>query len=103
MGKKDLSNLDYADKLKGGGAANILGERKVEPSGAVEVKESKIKNEESKKDWKPQTFNVNNDDYEFFQKYSLYMGFKSGKKYSLIRCFNDAMALLRAKYPDIEP
>lgn len=97
MAKRNFKNLGENDG-KGENTLSILIDGANNPTKNIEVKVV-----EPKKDWKPQTFNVNNDDYEFFQKYSLYMGFKSGKKYSLIKCFNDAMTLLREKYPDIEP
>ncbi len=103
MAKKEFTNIGHNKNLKGGGAANILGEKKVESSGGVELKESKTKNEEPSKDWYPQTFNVYKKDYIFFQRYSRYMALKNDEKYNLMRCFNDAMDLLREKYPDIEP
>lgn len=94
--KKDFKIEDKSTNL--GGLNNLFKVDSQPESKEVAVNEGK----EQKKDWKPQTFNVYESDYAFFQKYSLYMGFNSGQKYTLIKCFNDAMNLLREKHPDIK-
>jgi len=96
MAKKNFKNLGNEDGGKSTLSILIDGANN-------QTKSTEVKAVEPKKDWYPQTFNVYKKDYIFFQRYSRYMALRNDEKYNLMRCFNDAMDLLREKYPDIEP
>lgn len=57
----------------------------------VEDKESLIK-----------TFKISRSDFDYINKYILYMGYKKKVKYTQQQVIHDAIALLKEKFPEVE-
>ncbi len=83
-------NIEKGGNLQGG-LKNLI--NPVQPEVQVETEE---------KDISIKTFMVYNDDMEYIEKYLLYMGYKTKKKYTQKQAIHDAIALLKEKYPDVE-
>lgn len=95
MAKKQF-NLGEPKNLQSKGVQNFF------PNESV-VDNSKKDNVE-KEDSKPliKTFSIYEDDFAWIEKYVLYKGFTTGKKYTQKETLHDAINLLKKKYPDVQ-
>lgn len=48
------------------------------------------------------TFKISSNDFDYINKYVLYIGYKKKVKYTQQQAIQDAIALLKEKFPDIE-